>query len=179
MEGGYFCIIMKIKNIFLTGTAIIPLLPGCALTPVTLDSIGPAPENGKPSDYAPMGSGWLRVYTATKRHEIGDNTFFYSHTGYRICTKDGQLWKFIPKNTDNMDEAASIVEIPAGDYRIFAQSQAYNLVSVPVVIQAGKTTEVHLGTHWKAPVGTSTNEIVYFPDGWPVGWKSTFTNNNH
>jgi hypothetical protein len=117
MEGGYFCIIMKIKNIFLIGTAIIPLLPGCALTPVTLDSIGPAPENGKPSDYAPMGSGWLRVYTATKRHEIGDNTFFYSHTGYRICTKDGQLWKFIPKNTDNMDEAASIVEIPAGDYK--------------------------------------------------------------
>jgi hypothetical protein len=167
---------MKMKNIFLVGMAIFPLLSGCALTPVPLDAIGPAPEDGKPSAYTPMGSGWLRVYTATKRHEIGDNTFFYSHTGYRICTMDGQLWKFIPKNADNMDEAASIVEIPAGDYRIFAQSEAYNLVSVPVVIQAGKTTEVHLGTHWKAPPNTPTNEFVYLPDGRPVGWKNISTN---
>jgi len=78
---------MKVKNIALIGVAIIPLLAGCALTPVTLDPVGPAPA--KPAAYVP--TGWLRVYTATDAHEIGDNTYYYTHTGYRVYNENGQL----------------------------------------------------------------------------------------
>jgi hypothetical protein len=163
---------MKMKNISLIGAAIIPLLAGCASTPVALDSIGPAPA--KPSgEYVP--TGWLRVYTATDAHEIGDNTYYYTHTGYRIYSEDGRLWKYIPNHTGDMDESVANVQIPEGNYRISAQSEAYNFVSVPVIIRADKTTDIHLETTWKAPAGTPTNELVYLPDGYPVGWKSSMT----
>jgi hypothetical protein len=163
---------MKMKNISLIGVAIIPLLAGCASTPVALDSIGPAPA--KPSgEYVP--TGWLRVYTATDAHEIGDNTYYYTHTGYRIYSEDGRLWKYIPNHTGDMDESVANVQIPEGNYRISAQSEAYNFVSVPVIIRADKTTDIHLETTWKAPAGTPTNELVYLPDGYPVGWKSSMT----
>jgi hypothetical protein len=165
---------MKTKNMILVGAAMTSLLAGCALTPIALNPVGPAPDMPNQAACFPTGGlGQLRVYTATKVHEIGDDTYFYAHTGYRICTKDGQLWKLIPNHTDNTDEAASLVQIPAGDYRIFARSEAYNLVSVPVVIQAGKTTEVHLGTHWQAPSNIPADELVFLPDGYPVGWRSS------
>jgi hypothetical protein len=162
---------MKVKNIALIGAAIIPLLAGCALTPVTLDPVGPAPV--KPAAYVP--TGWLRVYTATDAHEIGDNTYYYTHTGYRIYNENGQLWRYIPNHTGDMDESVANVQIPEGSYRISAQSEAYNLVSVPITIEAGKTTDVHLETTWKVPSGVSTNDVVYLPDGYPVGWKSSLT----
>jgi hypothetical protein len=163
---------MKMKNISLIGVAIIPLLAGCASTPVALDSIGPAPA--KPSgEYVP--TGWLRVYTATDVHEIGDNTYYYTHTGYRIYSEDGKLWKYIPNHTGDMDESVANVQIPEGNYSISAQSEAYNFVSVPVIIRADKTTDIHLETTWEAPAGTPTNELVYLPDGYPVGWKSSMT----
>jgi len=168
MYVGYVCIIMKTKNIALIGAVIIPLLAGCASTPVALNSVGPAPV--RPAvEHVP--TGWLRVYTATNAREIGDNTYFYTHTGYHIYVEDGKLWKYIPNHTGDMDESVADVQIPEGNYRISAQSEAYNLVSVPVIIRAGKTTDIHLETTWKAPVGTPTNELVYLPDGYPVGWS--------
>lgn len=164
---------MKINIIALIGVAIIPILAGCAMTPVTLDPVGPAPV--KPTAYVP--TGWLRVYTATDAHEIGDNTYYYTHTGYHIYKEDGQLWKYIANHTGDLDESVTTVQIPQGNYRISAHSEAYNLVSVPVVIRATKTTEVHLGTYWKAPPNAATNELVYFPgrNTCPVGWKSSLT----
>ena len=73
-----------------------------------------------------------------------------------------------------MDESATIVQIPAGTYRVFAQSEWFNLVSIPVVVKAGKMTEVHLdATAWRKPHHASTNELVYLPDGRPVGWSSS------
>ncbi len=172
MEGRYVCIIMNTKKIAFIGAVIIPLFAGCASTPVALNSVGPAPA--KPAgEYVP--TGWLRVYTATDAHEIGDNTYYYTHTGYHIYGEDGKLWKYIPNHTGDMDESVADVQIPEGNYKISAQSEAYNFVFVPVIIRAGKTTDIHLETTWKAPAGTPTNELVYLPDGYPVGWKSDIT----
>lgn len=160
---------MNIRFMILIGAAIIPLVSGCAMKPVVLDPVGPAPV--KPTAYVPTGC--LRVYTATETHEIGDNTYYYPHTGYHVYNEDGQLWKYVPNHTGNTDESVASVQIPEGNYRISAQSEAYNFVSVPITIRAGKTTDIHLETTWKAPVGTPTNELVYLPDGYPVGWRSS------
>jgi hypothetical protein len=160
------------KNISLIGAVIIPLLSGCASTPVALNSVGPAPATPA-GEY--VATGWLRVYTATDAHEIGDNTYYYTHTGYHIYTEDGKLWKYIPNHTGDMDESVANVQIPEGKYKVLARSEPYNVVIVPVLIQAGKTSEVHLGAHWTPPLNAPTNEIIYFPDGRPVGWKSSMT----
>jgi hypothetical protein len=167
---------MNGKNSVLVGATIIPLLAGCALTPVALDPVGPAPDNTKQLAYVPTGSGWLRLYTATRTVSEGDATYYYPHSGYRIYTESGKLLEFVPNHIDSMDESATLLKIPAGNYKVLARSEPYNLVIVPVVIQAGNTTEVHLGAHWKAPINAPTNEIVYFPDGRPVGWKNISTN---
>jgi hypothetical protein len=158
---------MKTINTILIATIGIPLLAGCSSTPIKLDPVGPAPS----SAYVP--NGWLKVFSATKSVPNGDDTYYYPHQGYRIYTGSGKLLEFVPNHIDNMDESATLLKIPAGKYEVLARSEPYNMIIVPVVIQAGKTTEVHLGAHWKAPSNAPTNEIVYFPDGRPVGWKSS------
>ena len=159
---------MKTKSIGFIGAILIPFLAGCASTPVVLERVGPAPATS--TAYAP--TGWLRVLTATETHEIGDDTYYYPHTGYRIYTAAGKVWKFIPNHSDNMDETAALVQIPEGHYDIHAQSESYGAVIVPVLIKAEKTTEVHLESRWKIPPNAGTNEVVYLPNGDPVGWKS-------
>jgi len=164
---------MKTINVILIAALGIPLLAGCCSTPIKLDSVGPAPT----STYVP--SGWLKVFSATKTVPDGDSTYYYPHTGYRIFTESGRLLEYVPNHVDPVDESVTLVKIPAGKYKISARSEPYNMVVVPVLIQAGKTTEVHLGAHWKAPANAFTNQIVYFPDGRPVGWKSSFANSNN
>jgi hypothetical protein len=44
-------------------------------------------------------------------------------------------------------------------------------VTVPVVIQQGKTTIVHLDKNWWQPSKTDTNQLVFLPDGEAVGWS--------
>jgi hypothetical protein len=75
---------MNAKNIVLIGATIIPLLAGCALTPVALDPVGPAFAKSKPPTFVSTGQGWLRVYTATDIVPDGDTSYYYPHTGYRI-----------------------------------------------------------------------------------------------
>jgi hypothetical protein len=162
---------MRLKRIALVGAAIIPLLCGCASTPVVLDPVGPAPAKPVPASsttYAP--TGWLKVLTATRTREIGAESYYYTHTGYRICTGPGQTWKYVANHEGDMDQSAALVKIPAGNYLVVAKSESYGVVTVPVLVQAGKLTVVHLESHWKAPAHLSTSKVVCLPNGDPVGW---------
>lgn len=161
---------MKRKNIAVIGAAIMPFLAGCSSAPVALNSVGPAPPHH--AQYVPMGS--LRVYSATETHEIGENTYYYPHTGYSIYTESGKLWKYVPNHIADVDESPAMVAVPAGKYIVKARANDVYAasVTVPVVIQEDRLTELHLEGDWKAPANTSTNELVYFPGGKPVGWKS-------
>ncbi|HEX4342499.1 MAG TPA: hypothetical protein VH255_03860 [Verrucomicrobiae bacterium] len=155
----------KTGNIALLGLAIIPLLVGCNSTQVVLDQVGPAPN-------AYASTGGLRVFTATETREVGDNDYYYPHTSYRIYTQAGKFWKYVPNHLVAWDQSADLVKIPAGHYLVTAKSESYGVVTVPVSIRADKTTEVHLESRWKIPPNVSTNEVVYLPNGDPVGWKS-------
>jgi len=152
--------------------SLFPLWTGCAAQTFTLNSVGPGPVALAPA----RPTGCLRVYTATEAHEIGDNTFYYPHTGYRIYDASGKLWKYVPNHTSNEDEMPAYVDIPAGDYTIKAASDLYSLVVMPVVIRSGRTTEIHLDSGWQPPSGVATNEIVYLPNGEAVGWRSSAAN---
>lgn len=160
---------MKAPRFWLIGPATVLMLAGCSSTPVVLEPVGPAPA--KHAVYVPTGR--LRVLTATETHEIGDNTYYYPHSGYRIYDPNGKLWKFIPNHIGLMDQSAALVKIPAGRYRIGAESESYGVVTVPVLIEAGKTTVVHLESRWPIPSSASSNQLVFLPNGDPVGWRDS------
>jgi hypothetical protein len=158
---------MKIKRIALIGALIIPLVAGCVSTPVTLNSVGPEPI--KPEAFIPKG--YLQVFSDTDTIQDGDGPPYYPHTGYSIHDEYGKVVQFVPNHIGDMDESPSIVTIPSGHYNIVAESSAYGQVTVPVVIQEGRSTVVHLDRDWRPSANISTNELVYLPNGEALGWK--------
>ena len=79
--------------------------------------------------------------------------------------------KIVLNHTGDMDESPAVVTIAAGRYDIVAESSSYGRVMVPVVIQRGRRTIVHLDGDWKPPSNTSPSALVHFPNGEAVGWK--------
>ena len=159
---------MKIKVMILIGAAIIPFLAGCASKPIAISPVGPEPE----SHAAYVPKGYLQVFSDTETRVIGDGPPYYPHTSYSIHDESGKIVKFIPNHIGDMDETPSIVAVPAGNYKIVAESSSYGRVTVPVVIQKGRTTVVHLDGNWNMPSNAATNQFVRLPDGEASGWNS-------
>lgn len=160
---------MNTKYNILTGATLVALLAGCASTPITLSPVGPGPVIR--TAYAPNGS--LQVFSDTDTHVIGDGPPYYTHTGYSIHDESGKIVRFVPNHIGDMDESPSIVPVPAGRYKIVAESSSYGRVTVPVVIQEDRTTVVHLDRDWKPSKNASPNELIRLPDGEPVGWNGS------
>lgn len=138
-----------------------------ALAPVGPDAISRA---------VPGTKGYLQVFSATEKSPpiaSDDPTYFNLHTGYDINDAAGKTVKFVPNHASSMDEWPDEVRLPAGNYNIVAESTCCGLVTMPVVIQQGKTTIVHLDGNWWPPSKTSTNQLVYLPDGEAVGWSDS------
>jgi uncharacterized lipoprotein YajG len=55
---------MKTKLTMMAAMVILPLLAGCASTPIALAPVGPGPTNQK--DY--YSKGYLKVFSDTKTH---------------------------------------------------------------------------------------------------------------
>jgi len=159
---------MKIKRIVLIGAAVIPFLAGCASQPISLAPVGPEPISRMTSG----SKGYLQVFSATMelRAEPDSNTYFHPHSSYDIKDESGKVVRFVPNHASDMDEWPDEVILPAGNYIIVAESTWCGQVSVPLVIQKGKTTVVHLDNNWWPSSQTSSNQLVYLPDGEAVGW---------
>ena len=163
---------MKIKNVALIGAGIIPLLTGCVSSPTALAPVGPDAI----SLAAPGSNGYLQVFSATQKSmpfASDDPTYFELHTGYDINDAAGKSVKFVPNHASNMDEWPDEVRLTAGNYNIVAESTCCGIVTLPVSIQQGKTTVVHLDGNWWPPSKTATNELVFLPDGEAVGWSGS------
>ena len=162
------------KNINLTlGAVVVSMLAGCSTTPQVLDRVGPAP----PKEGGSISEGCLVVSSATETHPDGDGTYYYPHTSYHIYTPCGKRFKWVENHIGLNDESPTQVTIPAGDYDVHALSD-FGSVIVPVLIAAGKTTEVTLDTSG-ANRSRDTNDIsvVWQPKGpskayYKVGWRA-------
>ncbi len=164
-------------------------LVGCTSGPgvVALAPVGPAAtETARQSK-----EGTLQVYSAriaadvdVNRQEFfwnndfGRNDFLYepAHTDYTIYGSDDKVVKRVRNARDWEDGTPALVKLPPGDYEVDARAEAYAgstiEVKVPVVIEAGHETAVHLGGDWRPHGHYKRTELVRLPNGEMVGWRA-------
>jgi hypothetical protein len=150
------------------------LLAGCAgmQSGRVLDTAGPAPGASAQSN---SGSGTLIVYSA---YQV--NADFNSrdlnrreYSNYKILDRDKQLVTLVHNVTNDILQNAVPVELPPGKYFVVARSNSYGIVTVPVIIAAGRETVLHLDGRDNWPEGTAPDAAdgVSLPDGEMVGWR--------
>ena len=133
----------------------------------------------------------LQVYSARERAPIdlnleeyrandfgkNDGLFETAHTGYSIYAPGGSLVQKVKNARDISDATPARVTLPPGQYTIKADAELPDgetfTVNLPVVIEPGKTTTVHLEPDWK-PAGKPANadSLVRVYDGRILGWRA-------
>jgi hypothetical protein len=157
--------------------ALALLLLGCSSTPVVLAPVGPNP-------YGPTSinaNGQLEVFSALEEcrdgNEFDVNPAWYQHTDYNVYDLSGKRIKHVFNTVGHYDEAPCVITLPPGKYLVKAQGQGYLQVVVPVVIESGPTTRVHLDAQWKPSTEISQAALVSAPNGFPVDWSTGSKNN--
>jgi hypothetical protein len=100
-----------------------------------------------------------------------DDPSLLKYTNYQIDAADGTLFKEVPNN----DQEPTRVILPKGTYTVVARSDASGMVSVPVAIETGKTTVLHLEREKdskEAAAGTRSVDLVRLPNGQPIGFRA-------
>jgi len=163
--------LMKRARFLLLG--VIPLMASCASQTIISDSVGPNPLAGATSL---AGTGYLRVFSerepVTEGFDAGANPTYYQHTDYRVYDERGKLVKYVGNTIGEYDPSPRLLSLASGRYIVKARAKDYLTVEVPVVIEPGRTTSVHLDDLWKPPAEATANELVFEPDGNPVGWRA-------
>ena len=154
-------------NYFLL-VGLIGFASGCTLQRQTiiLTAVGPPPsfvENRSPN-------GRLVVYTAFDIHGGTTDIDQLYHSNYRIYSTDGKLLKHVYNKVRTYIEDPATVSLPAGKYQVEATAAAFGPVTVPVVIEPGKTTFVHLDGSELTGAQASAGNFVSLPDGLVIGW---------
>ena len=159
--------IMKIIPAF-SGAVLGLLLAGCASPPIVLSPIGPNPAGFAGPDL----HGRLEVYSARMEQDEGDNPIWYQHADYNLYDSQGKKLRHVGNTEGHYDEAPRTLTLPAGRYVVKAPAKDYLWVEVPVVIEPGRVTRVHLDDRWEPPPSTSTKQLVILPASHPVGWRA-------
>jgi len=160
------------KNInTLIGASLVSLLVGCANTPVVLAPVGPNPHGVQTN----ASDGELEVYSRLFACTEGDNPVWHQHSAYRIYDLQGRLVKYVGNAAGHYEQAPRLVPLPPGRYRLHARASDYLLVEVPITIERGRTTKVHLDDRWQLPAYASNAGLVSLPNGNPVGWQAGMT----
>jgi hypothetical protein len=166
---------MKIKTTFFV-LGVIPLLASCASPPIALAPVGPGPFADRS---AAAGTGRLQVFSSLAEQSddqnqggSGASPIWYQHTDYNVYDAGGKLVKHVFNTVGHYSTAPRLVSLPPGNYAVRARDKEWLSVSVPVVIERGRTTKVHLDENWQPPPGTQKAQLVSAPDGNPVGWRA-------
>jgi len=159
---------MKNARLWL-GIGSLGLLSACASYYAPLPPVGPVPVI---SGSAAPGCGSLVVYSAWS---CFDDYKTSDHSGYTIYSKDGKRVKWVPNfiEGDFVVEPPTRVSLPAGFYKIKAEGGKYGWVTVPAVIEEGRTTYVYLdGEAHAIDSLANRKDLVKLPDGEIVGWAA-------
>src|SRR5882757_2381843 len=159
---------LVLRNTILSVATAI-LVGSCASAPPTIvhETVGPGAAVASPQEH----NGFLTVYSATEWTTNDDGPSLLNYTNYQIEAADGTLFKEV----SNGDYEPTRVTLPKGAYTVLAWSDTSGEVSVPVAIEAGKITVVHLETEqdWKeASVRIRSADLVWLPHGQPIGFRA-------
>jgi hypothetical protein len=160
----------------LLDTAGVLLMVGCCTAPVCCARVGPNPADSRTL----ASQGQLEVFTSLVEQSDDQNAgsedpVWYQHADYDIYNLHGQRVKHVDNIIGHYEDAPRKVTLPAGHYVVRAQAKDYHQVKVPVTIEPGRTTRVHLDDTWRPPARTLSRELASLPNGNPVGWRDGFT----
>ncbi len=165
-------------SIFLVAVAGVGFLGGCAThdSMSVNDPVGPA-QSPPANASADSSTGSLVVYSAYQA-----NADFYrpdpyrpEYSDYKIYTTQGKLVQNVHNNTGTILQDPVTVVLTPGEYKVTAHANGYGKVTVPVIIEQGQRTVLHLdggGSRADMSVYNQTN-AVRLPDGRPIGWKAS------
>ena len=158
---------LALRNTILS-VATAVLVASCSSAPPTIvhETVGPGP-----TVVNQQHNGFLKVYSATESMADDDGFSLLRYTNYQIDAADGTFFKEVP----NDDQEPTRVILPKGTYTVVARSDTSGMVSVPVAIETGKTTVLHLERQkdWKEAVaGTRSGDLVRLPNGQPIGFHA-------
>jgi hypothetical protein len=123
-------------------------------------------------------SGELQVYSKTEESRDSGNQaaqgmpVWYEHTDYGIYDAGGNFLREVLNSRGHYSRSPEVVILPAGKYMVKAQARGYFWVKVPLTVEAGERTVIHLDGDWTPPVETPKAELVTLPDGKPVGLRA-------
>jgi hypothetical protein len=119
----------------------------------------------------PNVQGHLLVYTATQVGEDFIRGSFVQLTGYEIKNASGRRVAYVPDQDIGAEGFPEQVKLSPGNYNIVAESADYGLVTVPVAIQSGKTTTVHLDRDSRTPSPLFPMPAARLSDRETAGWS--------
>lgn len=169
---------MKKTCVILAGI-VTAIISGCASQPTVVQvAVGPDPFIAT----QPSPKGTLQVFTATaEENNVGTEFPYYERTSYDIYDSSGNLIKHVRDNNKGEFVASPRREyLTPGIYRIKALAAigTGEWMMVSVVVEPGRTTEVHLNGHWAPPSDTPGSALVYAPAGFPLGWRASIPPNS-
>lgn len=118
------------------------------------------------------------VYSAWDIGSPGDQSdvAVNHHSDYRILSADGKPVKQVNNFVGTFIEAPVTVSLLPGHYTVVAQATALGTATVPINIEKGKTTDVHLdGSPLLIQGQSSDADFVRLPGGSIVGWRANET----
>jgi hypothetical protein len=159
---------------FFSAAAMVLGLAGCATAPVVLAPVGPNPAGGERA----ASTGSLQVFSRMVQQSDDQNlggdgvSVWYQHADYDIYNARGQRVKHVDNSAGHYETAPRIVNLPPGSYMVAAEAEDAVRVRVPVKIERGRTSRIHLDDNWKPPATAPRDELVNMPSGSPVGWRA-------
>lgn len=160
------------KTQVLSAAVIVAMLSGCS-TPIVLN----VPVGPDPSVATIAGpNGVLQVFSEKEEeNDVGYEFPYHQRTDYYIYDSNGKKRERVnDNNIGHFESTPRGIRLPAGTYTVKALA-AVGLgewVTVPVVIEAGRTTGVHLNGSWRPPADTPKSQLVQSPAGFPMGWRA-------
>jgi hypothetical protein len=119
-------------------------------------------------------TGTLVVFS---EFEVGPNpdpaNEYHRHSNYDLLTADGShlLQRVTNYRLPMIGDDPVSIELPPGSYLVKAFG-SHHLVQVPVVIEANRTTDVHLDGDFRRDRTKSSAYDVYLPNGDVVGSRA-------
>jgi len=121
--------------------------------------------------------GELQVFSnlaeqSDDQNQASEDPVWYQPTDYEIYDIHGMRLKHVENSSGHYGEVPKRVVLPVGRYIVVAQARDYLDVKVPVSVERGRTTRVHLDGNWKPPMNTAKGKLVRLPNGHPIGWRA-------